>query len=234
MFKKFFGKGGTGIVGLEGQMNKTYGIRNRLIDSSGNYLSSGAPITMPQLEQIVGTCADNNPGFEQDIMLLPGRRFLRELANLSDFASQLGFAGGKREGKTLSISLDIREIIIAGVTVKVAINWNMLNDGVNLPDWMKDSGYFINRAQTTLGGVQRSLISPIHFSQNPSSEYRPLYRTIPGMVGVGDSDDTGLATLMGNYQITASSVHGASCEYLDASGVSMIPIGHGLFEYIHN
>jgi len=228
VFKKFFGQGGTGMTGLEGQMNKTYGIRNRLIDDSGNYLLGGAPITLANIEQIAGTCADSNPGFEQDIIALPGRNALRELGRL--FPTQLGFSGGQREGKVLSISLDVREIIISGITVKVATNFNMLNDIVNLPEWMKDSIYFINKAQTVVGGQQRSLVHPIHFSQSAGSDYRPIYRCIPGMVGIGAGDSTGLPSQEG-YQLAGSSVHGASCEFLDNSGISMVPYGHGLFEY---
>lgn len=231
MFKKFFGKGGTGLVGLEGQMNITYGMRNRLIDSSGNYISGSAPITLGQLTTLVGNAADAYPAFDQDVIIMPGRRALSQIATF--FPTQIGFIGGRREGDRLSISLDVREIILAGVNVKVVTNLNILNDSVNLPDWMKDSVWVLNRSATTVNGQNRSLIQPIHFSQNPNSEYRPLYRCIPGMVGIGDTDSTGLATLMGNYQITASNVHGAACEYLDASGISMIPYGHGLFEYIH-
>jgi len=180
---------------------------------------------------LVGTAADASPDFNQDIVLLPGRRALAQIATF--FPTQLGYSGGRREGDTLSISLDVREIIIAGINAKVITNLNILNDSVNLPDWMKDSVWVLNRSMTTVNGQKRSLIQPIHFSQNPTSDYRPLYRCIPGMVGIGESDSTGLATLMGNYQISTNPVHGAACEYLDASGVSMIPYGHGIYEWIH-
>lgn len=231
MFKKFFGKGGTNMSGLEGQINKTYGIRNRLIDSSGNYFAGSSQITYNQFVQQLYACRDANPNAQQNILILPGNRALGQLATF--FPTQLGFAGGKNEGSTLSITLDVRTVNLAGMNVDVAMNWEMLNDSVNLPDWMKDSIYFINRAQTVIDGTKRSLISPIHFSQNPSGEYRPLYRCIPGMVGIEDGDNTGLASVMNNYQLTASSVSGASCEAFDLSGVSMIPYGHGLFEYPH-
>ncbi len=229
VFKKFFGKGGYGMQGIEGQMNKTYGIRNRLIDGSGNYINSTTPITMANLEQLLGTCADNNPGFDQDIMMLPGRDGLRDLQKIPELQAALAFAGGKRDDKTVSISLDVREIVVSGITAKVATSFNMLNDTVNLPSWNKNSIYFINRSQITVDGMQRSLINPIHFSMSMSSDYTPQYRCVPGMVGISDTDSTGLPEIEG-YQIAGSSVAGASVEYYDYSGISMVPLGHGLWE----
>ncbi len=229
MFKKMFGRGGSGLPGLEGNMVKTYGIRNRLIDS-GYYLNTTSVPTKAQFKDALFTCVDANPGFDQDITILPGRRFLDQLSTW--FPTELGFAGGMRDGDNMSVSNDLRSVNLAGIRVKVATNFSILNDSSYLPEWMKWSCYFINKAQTVLDGQQRSLISPIHFSTNPSATYKMLYRAVPGMVGVGDSDDTGLAMQEG-FQLTASSVHGASCELLDCSGISMIPYGHFAMEYIH-
>ena len=224
MYKKLFGKGGTGLVGLEGEMNKTYGIRNRIIDSSNNYIPGVAPITQAQFEQILGTCVDSNPGFNQDILLLPGRRALQRLATF--YPTQLGFAGGKREGDTLSVSTDLRQINFGGINATVGINFNILNDGVNLPDWMKDSIFFINRSQLTLNGQNQSICQPVHFSPN-GADYSMEYAIVTGMGG-----ESKLPSI-GNYKQAISSVHGCSYEALDMSGVVMLPYGHGLFEYQH-
>lgn len=231
VYKKFFGGGGNGVVGLEGTTPKTYGIRNRLIDDSGNYINGNAAVTQNQLEQIVGACADANPGFEQRINLFPGRQFLKQIATF--YPTQLGYSGGRREadGK-ISISSDVRQIIVAGITVDVHTDFAMLNDTENLPPWMQHSGYFINTGMTMVAGEMRSLIHPIHFSQTMSSDYRPTYRCVPGMIGVSEGDSTGLPN-QGMYQLAGSSVDGAGCEFLDFSGISMIPYGHGLFEWIH-
>lgn len=229
MFKKMFGKGGNGLNGLEGQMVKTYGIRNRLIDS-GYYFNTTAVPTQAQFKQALFTAADANPGFEQDMIILPGRQFLDLLATW--YPTQVGFAGGQRNGNTMSVTSDIREVNLAGLNVKVAMNFSILNDSVFLPEWMKWSCYILNRSQTVLDGKVRSLISPIHFSMNPSAPYRSLYRSIPGMVGATESDDTGLA-MQNKFELTANSIHGYSCEALDNSGVSMVDYGHFLIEYIH-
>lgn len=229
MYKKFFGQGGGGMQGLEGLMTKTMSIRNRLIDS-GYYEPATSVPTQAQFKQALFACADANPGFEQDIMIAPGREFLNLLATW--YPNELAFTAGQRNGNQISITYDIREITLSGITAKVIMDFNILNDTDYLPHWHKWSCYFFNRAMTTIDGQVRPLIQPIHFSMNPSSEYKMLYRTIPGMVGVGESDDTGLASIMG-FQTTASSTHGASFEVLDFSGISMIPYGHFLIEYIH-
>lgn len=229
VYKYFFGQGGTGITTVEGPANKTFGIRNRLIADSGNYIAGAAPITQAQFEQLVGTCADANPGFNQELIALPGRLALKRLSTF--YPTQIGFSGGRRDGDRLSISLDVREVVEAGITVKVATNMAFLNDSVRLPAWMQNSIFLLNRSQTMIAGKQRPLIHPIHFSENMSKDYKPLYRQVPGMVGIGASDSTGLPTVDG-YQLAGSSTHGAGCEYLDFSGISVIPYGHGLFEYI--
>lgn len=225
MYKKLFGKGGMGLVGLEGEMNKTYGMRNRIIDSSNNYIAGVAPMTQTQFETILGTCVDSNPGFDQDIIILPGRRALAQLSTY--YPTQLGYAGGERNGNTMSVSVDLREVNLNGINVKVGTNFNVLNDGVRLPDWMKDSCYFINRSQLTINGDNQSVCQPVHFSLD-GSDYSVEYAMVTGMGGPSKLPS------MGQYKQAISSVHGCSYEALDMSGVIMLPYGHGLFEYQHN
>lgn len=231
VFKRFFGAGGNGVTGLEGQMNKTMGIRNRIINDSGNYISGAGPIDQTTFETILSNCADANPGFNQDILILPGRNALKQLQTF--YPSELAFVAGQQLGnKTVGITLDIREINFAGIRAKVAMDFPMLNDTVNLPAWMKDSIFFLNRAQTMIDGQMRPLIQPVHFATDGSGEYRPYYRCVPGMIGPSPDDSTGLP-FVGQYQLAGSSVDGYSCEAIDYSGVSMVGYGHGLYEYIH-
>lgn len=229
VYKYFFSKGGTNIQTLEGFTNKTYGVRNRLIDA-GNYLATSSEPTRQQFEQALMSAADAVPSYQQNMMILPGREFARLMSEW--YPAQMAYAGGQRDGNTVSVSLDLREIHVAGISAKVAMDFNILNDTERLPYWHKWDCYILNRSLMEVDGLTRSPIQLIHFSQNPSAEYKALYRCVPGMVGVAENDDTGLGQIAG-WQNAGSAVHGSTIEMLDLSGVSVIPTGHFLIEYQH-
>lgn len=229
VYKYMFGKGGTGINLPDGTASKTYGIRNRIIDDSGNYISGVAPITQGQFEAILEKCVTVNPNFGQEIYVFPGWRAAKQISSF--YPTQLGFVGGQRQGNTVSISLDVREVYVAGTLFKIVLNFGLLNSN-KIQDWNKDSVYFLNMSPTMMNGKSAKLVQLIHSSNDPASTQTVLRRETPGMTGSGSGDSTGLGNI-GQNQVTVSSVDGTSIEFLDHSGIAMVAKGHGLFEFPH-
>lgn len=227
--KYMFGNGGTGLNLLDGTASKTYGIRNRLINDSGNYANTGAPIDQGTFENMLFQAASVQPNFGQNIYVMPGIRAARQLSTF--YPSQTAFAAAKNMGKTVDIALQTGEINIAGMNVTLVLNFGLLNSS-KIQDWHKDSVYILNQSPVTMQGKPAKLIQVIHSSNDPNSTDCLIRRSIPGMTGTGDSNSSGLG-MMGQNQITVGPVDGATVEFEDHSGIAMIAKGHGLFEYQH-
>ncbi len=97
---------------------------------------------------------------------------------------------------------------------------------------MKDSIYFLNMSPITMQGKSAKLIQLIHTDSEAGASNGMLRRETPGMTGSGSSNSSGLGNI-GQNQVTTSPVDGTTIEFLDDSGIAMVPKGHGLFEYIH-
>lgn len=235
--KYMFGNGGTNLNLLDGAASKTTGIRNRIINDSQNYVNTGAPIDQASFEAMLFQAAEVNPGFEQDLIILPGRRAARQLSTF--YPAQTAFAAASKSGndaKTVNIALQTDTISIAGLNVKIALNFGLLNS-LKIPDWNKDSVYILNMSSVTMkDGVgtprQGKMIQLIHSSNDPNSTQTVLRRETPGMTGSAMGDSTGLG-MIGQNQVTTSAVDGTTIEFLDHSGIAMVAKGHGLFEYKH-
>ncbi len=228
-YKYMFGKGGTGIQLLDGVASKTWGIRNRIIQDSGNYISSTAAMTQAQFEQLVIQAASVNPSMNTEILLMPGRRALQQLGTF--YPSQMAFAAANRNNGTMSVSLDTREVFIAGITCKILTNFSLLNSA-KTEDWHKDSVYVLNMSPTNMNGQKAKMIQLIHASNDANSTSEVIRKETPGMTGSGMGNNTGMGNI-GLNQVTASNVDGTTFEFLDDSGVAMVAKGQGLFEFKH-
>jgi len=228
-YKYMFGKGGTGLQLSDGVASKTYGIRNRIIDNSGNYISSNAPMTQAQFESMVLQAASVNPAMGSEILLMPGRRALQQIGTF--YPSQMAFAAAERRNDKMSVSLDTREVFIAGINVKVLTNFSLLNSE-KIEDWHKDSVYVLNMAPTNMNGQKAKMVQLIHTSDDPNSTSEVIRKETPGMTGSGQGNNTGMGNI-GQNQVTASPVDGTTVEFLDDSGVAMVAKGQGLFEFKH-
>lgn len=227
--KYWFGKGGTNLQLLDGTGAKTYGIRNRILDSSGNYVSGGAPIDQNTFEAMVQVAASVNPAFGQDIHVFPGIRAARQLSTF--YGAQTAFAAAENKGSTVDITLQTGTIYIAGLRVKIVLNFGLLNSK-KIQDWNKDSVYILNMAPVTMQGRQGKLIQLIHSSNDPNSTQTVIRKETPGMTGSAMGNSTGMGQI-GQNEVTTSNVDGTTFEFLDHSGIAMVAQGHGLFEYIH-
>ena len=235
-YKYMFGKGSGGLLLPDGVGAKTMSIRNRIIQDSANYQqSTTSPITQTILEQMVVQAIGSNPNYGDTIHIFPGVRALQQIGTF--YPTQMGYAAGQRNGETMSVSLDTREIFIAGARVKVLLNFALLNSA-KIPDWNKDSVYILNMAPAMYtnidGSVSKSgkMVQLIHSSPDGNSTSSFIRKETPGMTGSGIGNNTGMGTI-GQNQVTASPVDGTTIEFLDHSGVAMVGKGHGLYEFQH-
>lgn len=235
-YKYMFGKGSGGLQLSDGVGAKTMSIRNRIIQDSSNYQqSTSAPISQSVFEAMVLTCAGSNPNYGDNIHIMPGIRALQQLGTF--YPTQMGFAAGQRNGETMSVSLDTREVFIAGIKVKVLLNFALLNSA-KIPDWHKDSVYMLNMAPamyTNIDGTQSKkgkMVQLIHSSPDAASTSSFIRNVLPGTTGSGLGNNTGLGA-QGQNMITTSPVDGYGIEFLDHSGIAMVGKGHGLYEFQH-
>lgn len=229
-FKYMFGVGGI-VQTQEGEASKTWGIRDRIRLNSGNYLNGPGQITKVIFDSMLSASANASAGFQQEITILPGRRALGQIASFYPLA--FGALGATQiENGLLTINGDIRNINVNGLNVKIVLDFAFLNDGVDVPDWHQDSVYFLNTSNAVYDGRTGKMIQMIHMSDDPNSSETVLYRVIPGMTSRGIGNTIGGGT-DGMYQITGSSVDGVACEMEDDSGLAMLAVGQGLYEYIH-
>ncbi len=228
-YKYMFGKGGTGIQLMDGVGSKTYGIRNRIIDSSGNYIAGSAPMTQGQFETMIAQAAAVTPSMDQSVLIMPGRRALQQIGTF--YASQMAFAAATKSDNKMGVSLDTREVYIAGINVKILTNFSLLNSE-RLEDWHKDSVYCLNMAPTFMAGQPAKMVQLIHASGDPNSTSEVIRKETPGMTGSAMGNNTGMGNI-GLNQVTASSVDGTTFEFLDDSGIALVAKGQALFEYKH-
>lgn len=229
VYKYMFGKGGTGLTLLDGTASKTMGIRSRIIQDSGNYANTGSPIDQATFENMLFQAATVNPNFGQDIYIMPGIRAARQLSTF--YPAATAFAAATNKGSTVDIALQTGTINIAGLNVKIILNFGLLNSA-KIQDWHKDSVYILNQSPTVMQGKPAKLIQLIHSSNDPNSTQTVIRKETPGMTGSGIGNSTGMG-MIGQNEVTASNVDGTSFDFLDHSGIAMIGKGHGLFEYIH-
>lgn len=230
-YKYMFGKGAAGIQLPDGVGSKTMSIRNRIIQDSGNYVqTSGVPIDQTTFEQMIVQAATVNPIYGADIHVFPGIRALQQIGKF--YPTQMGFAAATRTGEHMGISLDTREIFIAGIKVKIMTNFNLLNSA-KIPDWHKDSVYILNLAPTVFSNGQKGkMVQLIHSSPDAKSTSAFIRKEITGMTGSSLGNNTGMGSI-GQNELTATNVDGTTVEFLDHSGIAMVAKGHGLFENIH-
>lgn len=236
-YKYMFGKGAGGLQLPDGVGATTMSIRNRIIQDSANYQQSiSAPITQAVFEQMILQCAAANPNYGDSIHVLPGIRALQQLGTF--YPTQMGFAASQRNGETMSISLDTREVFIAGIKVKILLNFALLNSA-KIPDWHKDSVYMLNMAPASYTSIdgsvtrQGKMVQLIHSSPDASSTSAFIRNIIPGTTGSQLGNNTGLG-MQGQNMISTNAVDGYGIEFLDHSGVAMVGKGHGLYEFQHS
>ena len=235
-YKYMFGKGAGGLLLPDGVGAKTMSIRNRIIQDSGNYQqSTTSPITQNVFEQMIGQAISANPNYGDTIYVMPGVRALQAIGSF--YPTQMAFAAAQRDGNTMSISLDTRNVYIAGANVKILTNFALLNSA-KIPDWNKDSVYILNMAPamyTSIDGSvtkQGKMVQLIHSSPDGNSTSSFIRKETPGMTGSGLGNNTGMGTI-GQNQVTASPIDGTTVEFLDHSGIAMVGKGHGLYEFQH-
>ncbi len=227
-----FGAGGTGAQLLDGTASKTMSIRNRIINDSGNYANTGAPIDVATFENMLFQSATVNPNFGQRLVILPGIRAARQLSTF--YPAQTAFAAASKAGndaKTVNIALQTGDVYIAGISAEIVLNFGLLNS-LKIPDWNKDSLYILNLSPTVMNGREAKMIQLIHSSNDPASTQTVIRKETPGMTGSGMSNNTGMGNI-GQNEVTVSNVDGTTIEFEDHSGIAMIAKGHGLFEYQH-
>lgn len=226
-YKYMFGYGSTGLNLLDGTASKTMGIRNRIIQSSGNYLNTGAAITQQDFENMLFQSFSVQPNFGQDIYVFPGIRAARQLSTF--YPSATAFAAASNERKTVDLALQTGDIYIAGNKVKIVTNFGLLNSA-KIQDWNKDSVYILNMSPTIMQGRNAKLVQLIHSSNDPNSTQMVLRKETPGMTGSGSNNNTGMGNI-GQNEVTTSPVDGTTIEFEDHSGIAMIGKGQGLFEW---
>lgn len=235
-YKYMFGKGAGGLQLPDGLGAKTMSIRNRIIADSANYQqSTTTAISQTIFEQMILQCAAANPNYGDSIHVFPGIRALQQIGTF--YPTQMGYAAGQRNGETMSVSLDTREVFIAGIKVKVLLNFALLNSA-KIPDWHKDSVYMLNMAPATYTNIDGTvskkgkMVQPIHSSPDANSTSAFIRNVIPGTTSSGLGNNTGLGST-GQNMITTSPVDGYGIEFLDHSGIAMVGKGHGLYEFQH-
>lgn len=236
-YKYIFGKGAGGLQLPDGVGAKTMSIRNRIIQDSANYQqSTSSPITQSVFEAMILQCAASNPNYGDSIHVMPGIRALQQIGTF--YPTQMGYAAGQRNGETMSVSLDTREVFIAGIKVKILLNFALLNSA-KIPDWHKDSVYMLNMAPAMYTNIDGSMskkgkmVQLIHSSPDANSTSSFIRKETPGMTGSGLGNNTGMGNI-GQNQVTTSSVDGTTIEFLDHSGIAMVGKGHGLYEFQHS
>ncbi len=229
--KIWFGKGGTNLNVPAGTASKTMGIRNRIIQDSGNYITTGAEIDQANFENMILQAAAVNPNYGQNIKLFPGIRAARKIGQF--YPSQTAFAAAtkKQDGKSLSISLQTADLYVAGVNVEVVLNFGFLNSK-KIQDFHKDSVYAINMAPTTMNGRPAKLMQLIHSSDDSNSTNANIRFEITGTTSSKQGNNIG-AGMINQNQITSTPVDGTHIGFLADDGVSFVADGSGLFEYPH-
>lgn len=229
--KLMFGKGGTNLALNDGTASKTMGVRNRIIQDSGNYINTGNQITQADLENMVMQAASVNPNYGQSIKLFPGIRAARQIGTFYPAQTAFAAATKKQDGKNLSIALQTAEIYVAGINVEIVLNLGLLNSK-KIQDWHKDSVYCLNFSPTVMNGKPAKLVQLIHSSDDENSANATIRAEVTGMTSSKKGDTIGQGNI-GQNQATSNNIDGTSIDFLDDSGLAMVAEGQGLFEYIH-
>lgn len=228
-----FGTGGTTQTVVEGIVNSTRGIRASIIQD-GIYDAGTAPATIAQFQAGFFSVANTSGDEEQHLEVWAGRR---AIANIQSFYTNLLQYTGIQNtlgGATVK-GTDFSQYASAGVSVTFRV-LGALNDNLEVPDWMQDSIYIIDKTpvMATDENGQIKMVSPlqkIHWSANTNSTDEVIYKCVPGMTVPGDSNNT--ASVYADYQIAANSNDGYATEYLHDFGISYVADRSYLFEYIH-
>jgi len=233
--KLWAGKGGNNFNLVGGVGAKTMGIRNRIIQDSQNYLTTGAPIDQGTFETMIEQCLAVNPNYGQHLKLFPGIRAARQIASFYPSATAFAAATKKQlegnKGDSLSISLQTGEVYIAGAWVQIILNFGLLNSK-KIADWNKDSVYALNMSPTVMAGKDAKCVQLIHASDDPNSTDTLIRYETPGTTSSKMGNNVGMGMINQNM-ITTSGIDGTEIGFVDHSGVAMIAEGSGLFEYPH-
>lgn len=146
----------------------------------------------------------------------------------SFYNDRIIYTNSKQLANGQSVNFDIPQVTINGVTMRVIVT-GAFDDSYSFPTVstvgtagnMKSNTYAmlnLNPMPDKYGSMVPS-VRKFHFAHSTfTGGAETLYKTIPGMTGAFNTNDTG-GSMMGQYQVTGNSVDGAQIEILEDGGI---------------
>jgi hypothetical protein len=224
MLKCFFSEPGQEIT-AEGTANSYEGFRAAVRNQGGRFVGMATLFTQTDFEGDLAWMATNDPAQRQDFVCFLGRQAWSRIASF--YSGDIGFTVSKATVDGQELDFTVSKLTINGVTVQFVIV-GIFDDKKLFPSLSAVAGAGLKMSNTYCianlapipnknGGVI-PCVRKFHFANSPvTGGAEILYRYVPGMIGIGDSNSTGLPTMMG-YQAAGSSVMGASFEIAQDGG----------------
>lgn len=224
---------------FEGTGNITQGLRAAVRDQGGMFIQSSSLLSQSMFESMLDFVATKDPAQYQDYMFIGGRAAWSRISSF--YQNNIIYTQStKMANNGQAVTFDIAQVTIKGITLKIQV-WGLFNDNVLFPKVSTIAGAGYKEANTfailnlnpvpdAMSGGMIPAVRKFHFgSSTMTGGAETLYRMEPGMVGMGNSNSTGLPTV-GGYQITTSSVMGATVQVAEDAGIDFTADGCVWFE----
>lgn len=224
---------------FEGTGNVTQSLRAAVRDQGGMFIQSSSLPSQAMFESMLDFVATKDPAQYQNYMFIGGRQAWGRISSF--YTNNIIYTQStKMDNNGQAVTFDIAQVTIKGITIKIQV-WGLFNDTVLFPKVSSIAGAGYKEANTfailnlnpvpdaITGGMIPS-VRKFHFgSSDATGGAETMYRMIPGMVGAGNSNSTGLPSVNG-YQIAGSSVMGATVELAEDAGIDFTADGCVWFE----
>ncbi len=224
---------------FEGTGNITQGLRAAVRDQGGMFIQSSSLLSQTMFESMLDFVATKDPAQYQNYAFIGGRQAWGRVSSF--YQNNIIYTQSTRMGENgQAVTFDIAQVTIKGITLKIQV-WGLFNDNVLFPKVSTIAGAGYKEANTfailnlnpvpdAVSGGMIPSVRKFHFANSQmTGGQETLYRAIPGMVGVGNSNSTGLPTVNG-YQIATSSTMGGSVEIAEDAGIDFTADGCCWFE----
>jgi hypothetical protein len=224
---------------FEGTGNVNQSLRAAVRDQGGMFIQSSSLLSQSMFESMLDFVATKDPAQYQDYVFIGGRAAWGRISSF--YQNNIIYTQStKMANNGQAVTFDIAQVTIKGITLKIQV-WGLFNDNVLFPKVSTIAGAGYKEANTfailnlnpvpdAMSGGMIPAVRKFHFgSSDATGGAEILYRTIPGMVGSGNSNSTGLPTVNG-YQIAASSTMGSVVEMAEDAGIDFTADGCVWFE----
>ncbi len=222
--KCFFSEPGLNIPTPEGAANSFQGLRAAIRDQGGRYVPTTAAFTQSDFESDLSWMATNDPAQQQDFMVFLGREAWGLISSF--YQGDIGFTQSKAVVNGNELNFDIQKVTIKGISAQFIV-LGIFDDKKLFPKLSAAGGLQMSYTYAMVnlaplpsknGGVV-PCVRKFHFADSKvTGGAEIIYRYIPGMVGPGAGNSTGLPSMMG-YQAAGSSIMGSGFEIAQDGGV---------------